>query len=134
MEAATPGLFAADSSGTGQALAVDADGTLNSSDNPAQADSVIVLYATGGGQTSPAAQDGATANPGQPLQPLLPVSVAIGGQPAQVLYAGSAAGMVEGVLQIDLVVPPDAPTGPALPVVLKVGDRYSQDGLTVAIH
>ena len=134
VQLATPGLFAADSSGSGQALAINPDGILNSSDNPAQANSVVVLYGTGGGQTSPAAQDGAVASPDHPLQPLLPVTAAIGGQTAQVLYAGSAPGSVEGVLQINLVVPPGETPNPAVPVALKVGDQSSQSGLTLAIQ
>jgi uncharacterized protein (TIGR03437 family) len=134
VQPATPALFSADSSGSGQALAINQDGTLNSSDNPADRNSVVVLYATGAGLTSPAAQDGALADQTQPLQPLLPLTVEIGGVPADVQYAGSAPGIVEGFFQINALVPPNAPSGPSQPVVLKVGGQSSQNGLTLAIQ
>ena len=43
----------ADSSGQGQAAALNQDGALNSAENPAAAGSVVVLYGTGEGQTDP---------------------------------------------------------------------------------
>ena len=41
--------------------------------------------------------------------------------PAEVQYAGSAPGAVSGALQVNVVVPDDAPSGSAVPVVLTVG-------------
>ena len=52
---AAPGIFVLDASGQG--AIINQDGTINSTDNPATAGSVIVLYATGAGQSSPAGQD-----------------------------------------------------------------------------
>src|SRR5262249_30496384 len=49
----SPGLFTLDSSGKGQGLILNDDATLNSAANPALKGSVVVLYATGGGQTDP---------------------------------------------------------------------------------
>ena len=46
-----PGIYSADGSGTGQALAFNQDGTLNSLSNPAAVGSTITFYATGVGQT-----------------------------------------------------------------------------------
>lgn len=129
----TPGLFSADSSGSGQALAVNQDGTLNSQDNPAVAGSVMVLYATGGGLTSPAVADGSVTGSTDLPQPVLPVAVKIAGQPASVLYAGGAPGVVAGVLQLNVAVPEGLTTGDAA-VTLQIGSQESQAGLTVAIQ
>jgi uncharacterized protein (TIGR03437 family) len=134
VKAANPGLFSAGSSGSGQVLAVNQNGTMNGIDNPAAPNSVIVLYATGAGRTTPSAQDGTVADADHPLLPVQPVTVEIAGHAAQVLYAGSAPGNVAGFVQLNVVVPPGANPGAAVPVVFKVGDRSSQDGLTLAIR
>ena len=54
-------------------------------------------------------------------------------QPAEVLYAGSATGLVDGVIQVNLRVPAATQTGAAVPVLLHVGNSTSQSGLTLAI-
>ena len=128
------GIFAADGTGGGQGLILNQDGTANSADNPASAGSVIVLYATGAGQISPAGQDGAVVTADRLPQPVLPVSATVGGQAAKVLYAGGAFGMVEGVIQVNLQVPAGAVAGPSVPVVLRIGERTSQPGLTLALR
>jgi uncharacterized protein (TIGR03437 family) len=128
-----PGIFAAGSSGAGQGLIFNQDGTANSDDNPAAPDSVIVLYATGVGQFSPPGQDGAVVTANNLPLPVLPVSATVGGQTAQVLYAGGGAGMLQGIVQVNLRIPDGVPTGPA-EVVLQIGDRTSQPGLMVALQ
>ena len=80
------------------------DGSANSASNPASAGGVLVLYATGEGQTNPTGVDGGVNNSVYP-KPLAPVSAQIGGQAAQILYAGAAPGFVAGVLQVDLQIP-----------------------------
>jgi uncharacterized protein (TIGR03437 family) len=128
------GIFAANGSGGGQGLILNQDGTANSADNPAAAGSVIVLYATGAGQVSPAGQDGAVVTADRLPQPVLPVSATVGGQAAKVLYAGGAFGIVEGIIQVNLQVPAGAVAGPSVPVVLQIGERTSQPGLTLALR
>jgi uncharacterized protein (TIGR03437 family) len=131
---ATPGLFSVDSSGSGQALAINQDGTINSSDNPAPAGSMVVLYATGGGQAAPQPADGSVVSADNLPLPVLPVTAQIGGRPAEVLYAGGAPGMVAGILQVNLRVPTGVATGSPAPVVLQVGGQSSQGGLTIAVR
>ena len=48
---ATPALFSADGSGTGQLDALNEDGTSNSTDNPAAAGSIVTVKMTGAGIT-----------------------------------------------------------------------------------
>jgi uncharacterized protein (TIGR03437 family) len=91
-----------------------------------------MIYATGEGQTTPAGVDGAVT--GATLQrPVLPVRVTIGGQEAEVLYAGSAPGLVAGVLQVNARVPALARRG-SVPVVITVGAAASQGGVTLAVR
>jgi uncharacterized protein (TIGR03437 family) len=76
LQGSSPGIFTFNSSGQGQAAAINQDGTINSAANPAPAGSVISLYATGEGATSPAGVDGKIASAPLPA-PILPVSVTI---------------------------------------------------------
>ena len=132
--AATPALFTANSSGAGQAAALNQDGSVNSSAHPAKAGSVIVLYATGGGATTPAEVDGAVIGTSNLPQPVLPVTVAINGQAAQVYYAGAAPGMVAGVLQINVQVSAGTQTGSAVPVTFTVGKHASPQSVSIAVQ
>ncbi len=89
--------------GTGQAAALNEDGSANSPENPADRGSVVALFATGEGQTNPSAVEGQPA--GFPtLMPILPVMIKIGSYAAEILYAGAAPGF-SGLLQIDARVP-----------------------------
>ena len=82
---ASPALFTANSSGSGPAAILNQDGSVNSALNPAARGSVVVLFGTGEGETSPAGTDGLFANGIYP-KPVLPVGVAIDGQIAQVRF------------------------------------------------
>jgi uncharacterized protein (TIGR03437 family) len=107
-----PGIFTLDASGSGLGAILNQDGTINGPQNPAGPGSIIVIYATGGGLTDPAYEDGELS--GLPLPYLkADVEVEIAGRPAEVLYAGGAPGLVAGVVQINARVPADVPaTGP----------------------
>jgi uncharacterized protein (TIGR03437 family) len=96
---AAPGIFGAD----GLAAAVNEDGSRHSEANPAPPGSVVQLYATGLG-----ALNGTLAN-GEFAAALLPataaVNITIGGEPAEVSYAGAAPGLIGGVYRIDVRIP-----------------------------
>jgi uncharacterized protein (TIGR03437 family) len=130
--AASPALFTVDSSGRGQALAINQDGFANTATRGAQTASLITLYATGAGQTSPAGVDGQLAGATLP-QPVLNVKVTIGGQPGTVLFAAGVPGSVAGILQIEMQVPTGIQPGPAVPVTLQVGNFASPPGVTISI-
>ncbi len=53
-----PGLFTLDSTGKGQAAAVNSNGSINAASNPAPIGSILSFYATGEGQTTPSGVDG----------------------------------------------------------------------------
>ncbi len=128
---AVPGILTANSSGTGQAVAVNQDGTLNSASNPAGRGSVVILYATGEGQRNPAGVTGVPA-PAYAGPALSPATLTVGGPSATLGYAASAPGFV-GLMQINLTVPDGAPTGGAVPVVLTIGTAQSPSGVTIAV-
>ena len=64
--------------------------------------------------------------------------VEINGQAAVTSYAGTSAGSVAGLIQINAIVPPTAPTGAAVPLIVYVGPspsaRASQLGVTLAVQ
>lgn len=106
---------------------------MNSPANPAQAGSVLQIFATGEGLTSPAATTGVIVEAGSLRSPLLPVGVTIGGENALVLYAGSAPGSVAGLFQVNAQLPQDLAPSSAVTVVLTVGSEASQAAVTVAV-
>jgi uncharacterized protein (TIGR03437 family) len=61
----------------------------------------------------------------------------IGGQPAVVTYAGTAAGYIGGIVQINAMVPPTVTAGKAVSLYIAGGDantaRESQAGVTLAV-
>jgi uncharacterized protein (TIGR03437 family) len=123
VEPAAPGIF----------VVLNQDYSINSTANPAAPNSVIILYATGEGQTDPAGVDGKIATTVWP-KPLLPVTLAIGGNPAKVLYADAAPYLIAGAMQINARLPAASPAGTPLPLRLNVGGHFSQDGVNVVVR
>lgn len=128
---AAPGLFSANSSGTGPGAILNQNGSLNTPQNPAPIGSVIVLYGTGEGAVTPRVPDGAINAAFFP-KPVLPVKVTVGGVAAKILYAGAAPSLVAGVFQANVEVPAGIASGNQ-PVVVSVGTASSQANLTVAV-
>jgi len=127
---ASPALFTLNY-GTGNAVAINQDGSVNSDQNPAPRGSIVVLYATGEGQTSATGVTGQAAQAPYPL-PVLPVSLTMASITANVLFAGDAPGFV-GLMQINAQVPSGfVPTGD-LPVALSVGPYQSPAVVTIAV-
>jgi uncharacterized protein (TIGR03437 family) len=103
-------------------VAQNHDYTLNDTGNPAAVGSYVVLYMTGGGAVSPVIPTGA-ASPASPLSYLTAqVSATIGGQPAEVLFAGMAPYFV-GVVQANVKIPPLSSGD--YPVVVAIGGVQS---------
>jgi len=126
-----PGVFTLSGSGVGQGAILNEDSTLNSPDNPAERGSIIVFFATGAGQTNPPGTDGSMPTAVLP-KPLLPVSVQIGGDTAEILYAGAAPGEISGMLQVNCRVPKQISPGISIPLLLTVGEATSSP-VTVAV-
>ena len=109
---AAPALYV---NSSGELIAFNQDGSLNSPSNPAARGSVVVLFGTGQGVTG------------------LPVDVSIGGYPADVLYAGPVAGEA-GVFQINARVPTGYIAPGQMSVTLTVGLIDAQPGLTIFVN
>jgi len=107
---AVPALFTRDDSGSGQAAAINQDGSLNGAGNPAPAGTTITLLATGTATFTP--------------------SVTMGGQTATVLSTSSSA---PGVIAIAVQVPGGLAAG-SVPVVVQAGGISSPNGVTVAVN
>jgi uncharacterized protein (TIGR03437 family) len=131
--AAAPGVFALDASGRGAGVILNQDYSVNSPSNPASAGSVVMVYATGGGQTNPGDFTGAVA-PGDPVSLAANATATVGGQPASVTYAGNAPGQVSGVIQVNIQLPASFPQTGSIPLVLTVNGAASQQTITIAVQ
>jgi uncharacterized protein (TIGR03437 family) len=131
--ATVPGLYTLNQAGTGPGAIENHDYTINGLANPEKRGSFIIIYMTGEGQTAPGGADGVVipADGSVLKRPVLPVTVTIGGIDAPVLYAGSAAGIISGVMQVNVTIPATAPVG-TQPVVVTVGTVKSQSGAGAA--
>jgi uncharacterized protein (TIGR03437 family) len=67
-------------------------------------------------------------------KPVLPVSVTIGGQPAQLQYFGGAPGEIAGVMQINAIIPSGIQIRGMVPILLRVGNVTSQADVTIAVR
>ena len=114
-----PGVFL----GPSGAAAINQDGTINSKEHPAARHSIVSIFLTGAGLMEPVPADGAV--PKLPYaKPVLPVSIDGG---AEILYAGDAPGLVEGVVQINFRLPKLAGDG-LTPLQIQIGN-YGDSGL-----
>ena len=108
--ASAPALFA---------VALNQDGSLNSSTAPAARGTVMTFFGTGEGLTNGANIAGQAAAAPYPI-PTLGVTLTVAGIAAQLLYAGEAPNFA-GLLQVDAVIPGGfVPSGPVA-VQLSVG-------------
>jgi uncharacterized protein (TIGR03437 family) len=120
-----------------QGVIWNADGTVNSPQNPAARGTEIVILATGEGWTDPPGVDGLVTplDPSAAKAPIEPVQVVIGGVAADPPdYAGSALGFVAGTFQINVAVPMSAPTGSTVGITVSVGNNSSPAVVTLAVQ
>jgi len=129
-----PGIFTVDGSGTGPIAAWNQDGSINNTANPAAPGSVVTMYVTGGGQTTPAGIDGlVNLNSGELAALALPMHALIGGKHVTVASAGNTVGFVSGIVQVSLVVPAGL-SGGAHMVRVYIGPGETQYNVTIAVQ
>jgi uncharacterized protein (TIGR03437 family) len=126
--AASPAMLTLNPSGRGQCAAINLDGTLNTAATPAPAGSIVSLYTIGAGANSQ--PDGALATAAANLLP--PPVVVVGGQLAQVLYAGPSPGSTAALTQINIRLPSGA--SGQLPVFVLANGFGSQFGATLSVR
>jgi uncharacterized protein (TIGR03437 family) len=133
LSSAAPGVFTFDSSGAGQAVAANQDGSFNGPSNPAAPGSYVTIYFTGGGPTNPPGVTGSVT--GGTLQTLTQnYTATVGNLAAAVTFAGAAPGLVDGVNQLDLQLSANTPTGDALPLVITVEGQPSTSTATLSVR
>jgi uncharacterized protein (TIGR03437 family) len=136
LAAAAPGVFTKDGSGSGQGIIVGVDAnqvqTLADTNSPVSPGEAVIIYCTGLGEVDPAVPTGAAA----PLSPLShtvnPVSVTIGGVPAQVLFAGLTPGFA-GLYQVNALVPAGVTPGSQVSIVITAAGQQSKT-VTIAVR
>lgn len=111
----------------------NSDYSFNSPSNPARAGDYVSVYGTGSGVLSPAGVTGSL----WPLAPLSspvtqPVSVTVGGEAAEVLYAGSAPTLESGFFQVNVRLPADLPAS-ASALYVDIGGVASAP-VAISIH
>ena len=129
---ASPGIFT-QAYGPGQAWMLNQDSTFNSSSNPAARNTYVAFWLTGQGYVNAPPPDGVQPGPPYPI-PVLPVSVSLGGvqlPAANVVFDGL---IYTGEIQINVLIPANAPTGSAVPLVVTIGGASSRADTTVAIQ
>lgn len=125
VEPVAPGIFAGAVAHSSTFLPVSAA-------SPAARGEVLAVFAAGLGPVQPPVDAGRPA-PSSPLSPTtLPVTATVGGAAAPVIFAGLAPGLA-GVYQVNLSVPPSAPSGNAVPLTLSVAGATSNE-VAVAIR
>jgi len=131
---AAPGLFTFNASGSGQAVAANQDGTFNGPSSPAAKGSYVTLYFTGGGQTNPPGVTGSITGTSTLEWLTQGATVTVGGTAATVAFDGAAPTLVDGVMQLNIQLSPNTPSGNALPVVVTVGNTASPTTATLAVQ
>ncbi|MEO5922463.1 MAG: hypothetical protein ABIR70_01410 [Bryobacteraceae bacterium] len=122
---AAPGIFTVGSTGVGQGAVLNQDNTVNSPSNPAVKGTVIQIYATGGGQTTPFGITGSVTPSNGGGSQFLRTKVRLDGYDAPVTFAGPAPGFAAGVLQVNAVVPAEIFGRANVPLVVEVDGALS---------
>jgi uncharacterized protein (TIGR03437 family) len=113
LAAAAPSLFQLDATNV---IATHGNGPLVTPDSPAVPGEVVVLYATGLGETAPAAICGFLPEMAAPLADLADFQILLNGTPVDrqlIHYAGQAPGFA-GLFQINLELPENSPANPEI--------------------
>jgi uncharacterized protein (TIGR03437 family) len=133
-KSAAPGFFTFNASGTGQAAAANQDGTFNGDSSPAAKGSYVTLYFTGGGETNPAGVTGSITGTATLKWLTQTATVTVGGTTATVAFDGAAPTFVDGVMQLNIQLSLNTPSGAALPVILTVANAASPNTATLAVQ
>lgn len=137
---AAPGIFTTTGTAAGPVAAYAYDEEkqeyfLVTDSAPALRGGFAVLYATGEGMPVQPADagrlDGVIAR--QASNPHSPVTVTVGGLPAEVHYAGASPGLLVGIIQINIRIPPTVPAGKTVPVAIRIRGVTSPAGPTLNI-
>lgn len=99
---------------------------------PVTAGDLLAIFCTGLGAVSPTVPDGAGAPASPPASTVATPTVAIGGQPAGIIFSGLTPGSA-GLYQINVRVPSGVTPGDNVPVVVAI-DGQTGPPATIAVH
>jgi uncharacterized protein (TIGR03437 family) len=99
---------------------------------PVKVGDALIIYATGLGAVDNPPPDGMVPPSNTLANTLTKPVVMVGGMTAQVLFSGLQPQFV-GVNQINIVIPPTAPTGDAVPLTIQMGGITSPSNVTIAV-
>ena len=127
-----PGLFSQTGSGQGAAAILNQDSSPNTPLNAAPRGSIIQIFGTGEGLTTP---PGITGEISALItkKPVLTATVQIGGVEAKVISATAAPNSIAGLFQINVQIPTTVQPGPAT-IVVRIGPASSQAAATVSVR
>ncbi len=137
---AAPGIFTTTGAGAGPVAAYAYDEEkkeyyLVTEAAPALRGGYAVLYATGEGMPVLPADagrlDGVIAQ--NASQPHSQATVTVGGLPAEVHYAGASPGLIVGIIQLNIRLPPTVAPGKAVPVAIRIRGVTSPAGPTLNV-
>jgi uncharacterized protein (TIGR03437 family) len=113
---------------------VNQDSTFNSASNAAPRGTYVEFWVTGQGLVNTTLADG-TQPTGPPFPtPLLPVRVTLGGITVPAANLAFDGLIYSGEVQINVLIPANAPTGSAVPLVVTIGGASSRTDATIAIQ
>jgi uncharacterized protein (TIGR03437 family) len=134
---AQPAVFTVDQSGRGPGIVIGVkpDGSRQfqvNATNPVSSGDILVIYCAGLGAVNPPVAAGLAAPSDPVAQTVNPVTLTVGGRPAQVVFAGLVAGLT-GLYQVNAVMPDGVAAGPSVPIVLTVAGQSSPP-VTIAVQ
>ncbi len=137
--ASRPQIFTLNGSGSGQAAALNQDGTINGPQNPASRGSVISLFLTGAGQTSPPLREDEAVwsidpKPQAEFRLAMPASTFL-----EVLYVGPSPGLLGSVTQVNVRLPDFIPTVGgfpplSMPISVEVNGQFLPQDARIAMR
>ena len=117
-----------------KSLLLNQDGSINSLSNPAQPGSIVTFWVSGAGLFRTSLEDGSIVEPPLPT-PALPIDVILDQYPTplavEVLYAGAAPGMLAGIIQVNIRIPPNAGPGSYSTIELHVGNALCYGSVAI---
>lgn len=126
----SPGVFTWSQDGRGAGTITHANGVPVSSQDPARPGEVVIVYATGLGQVTPAAQTGMRANGASSTT--TPVTVFVDNIPIASEFAGLS-GCCVGLNQVNFRIPSNVRISNSIPVRISIGGAASNT-VTIAVQ
>ncbi len=135
--ATEPAIFSLSQGGSGQGAILNQDGSVNGSSNRGgHRTARHPDFRHGRGRIQARRDDRLrhARHAAFPVPVAKPITLTIGGQPANIAYAGEAPALVCGVIQINATIPAGLSAGPQ-PIVLTIGSNTNvSQNITVAVQ